>query len=150
MRTILSRWTRAAALALLPAVSACADLTTEPVPLIFWEATLASVGTPGSDGRAVSGRLAAITRERITEVSIALNSEGPESPLAWGVFRGSCDAVGTLVGVAANYPPLTAEAPSREILLSPRLTEDGEYHAAISTEADGTRVACGNLERTDA
>lgn len=129
-------------------VTGCRDLSTpQPDPPILYQADLRPVGGPGGPAR-VQGQLAAIVRGRSTEVGIALDAE-PLEPLSWGLFEGTCEEPGDLAGAAGDYPPLTPEQSSVEILLGLGLEGGSAYHAAVTSQAEGIRQACGDLRRVE-
>lgn len=134
---------------LLLALVGCEDLSSPGArhPVLFWEGELTPEAAPGAS--IVQGNVAAITRERVTEIGIMLEGAPPAEPLIWGIFDGTCADPGSLVGAPSNYPLLTASEISHEIVVGRRLEDGNAYHTAVSTEAGADRVACGVLEQVD-
>lgn len=132
-------------LAILACFAAAGCGLTDPperLPITLWDASLAPVSGVETT---VTGQAAAVTRQRVTEVGIGVTSVPPDMVLRWGFFRGSCSDPGDMLGAEINYPTLSGETTTGEGVIGVRLQADEVYHAAVLDDADGQRLACGDL-----
>lgn len=111
-----------------------------------WQGTLMARG--GS--HPVTGSIAAVARERTTDVSIRIEGAPAVTPYAWLLRSGSCEQAGERVGGAASYPALETNDSGNATattVLSQSMQPGRAYHAAVLHGSDPqTVVACGEME----
>lgn len=87
-----------------------------------------------------------------TFVSIAVEGADPSAAMPWHVHRGDCGSGGAIVGDAATYPLLIADADGEaeaEAEIAVDLDLEADYHVNVHRSVDeiGTIVACGQVTR---
>jgi hypothetical protein len=136
-----------ATLAAATSGAACSS-TTEPVTT-FWEATL-QPALPAT----VGGRVAALTRNGRTQITISIEGAEADVPHMWRLESGTCAAPGTLEGGVASYPVLTAGpdgSAEAEASIAAIFRSGEQFAARVVWSPEGGAeevVACGDLVET--
>ncbi len=116
-----------------------------------WTTSLTSMSGTNVTGTAsaMPGTTANTTMAEVTIAGAPANGTHP-----WHIHAGTCASGGDIVGPAADYPPLTADAngaatSTATINVAPPTSGDYHVNVHLSPSDLGTIVACGDL-RMDA
>jgi hypothetical protein len=132
----------AALLACFTFTAAC-DSSTDPPPVVIWDAELAS-----DDMDAVVEVRAATASFK---ASIDIEGADAVAEFTWRIAAGTCTQPGERIGAANRYPALEIANDGKadaEATVSATLDEEADYIAAVLDEsgAQPVIVACGPLE----
>jgi len=128
-------------------VAACDDDDPiDPGPSHSWAADLAGEG----EYEGVAGDLVVTANSVSFSADIEISGAEADGVYSWGIFAGSCDALGTRVGAASLYGDIEADGDgngAEEASGTGGMISGDDYVAQITTEVaeEDEVVACAEL-----